>query len=148
MKHYYHQCRTVPDVRKSGKTDSLVLKNDSYLNQNHRLWQPNHALGREPCMAYLSWGDEFQAFWYEKARQIKTGQNIYIELCTLHGNHNSYAETQSINACFPQLLVCARSTHSSAQTQWSPLLLNGLKTDMTGIPNAHRVHFCLCIDCT
>lgn len=63
-------------------------------------------------MGYLSWGNEFQAFWYEKACQIKTGQNIYIELCTLHGNHNSYAETRSINACFPQLSVCAFSTHT------------------------------------
>lgn len=102
---------------------------------------------REPCMAYLSKGDEFQAFWYEMACQIKTGQNIYIELCTLHGNHNSYAETQSTNACSPQLLVCVCATHSaSAQTRWGSLLLNGFKTDTTG--NANRLHFCLFIDCT
>lgn len=89
-----------------------------YLKLNHRPWQQYHALWSEPCMGYLSWGDEFQAFWYEKACQIKTGQNIYIELCTLHGNHNSYAETRSINACFPQLLVCVCVCVLHTHTPW------------------------------
>lgn len=80
---------------------------------------------REPSMGYLSRGHEFQAFWYEMACQIKTGQNIYIELCTLHGNHNNYAEIRSINACFPQLSVFAISTHSHS---WGSLLLTWFKT--------------------
>lgn len=84
-------------------------------------------------MGYLSRGDEFQAFWYEKACQIKTGQNIYIELCTLHGNHNSYAETRSINACFPQLSVCASSTHT--HTLLGPNTLRFSTID--GIQNRH-----------
>lgn len=86
-----------------------------WLSENIQMKPPSlTAISSKPCEGYMSWGDEFQAFWYEKACQIKTGQNIYIELCTLHGNHNSYAETWSINACFPQLLVCVQSVYTNS----------------------------------
>lgn len=98
-----------------------------YPKINNRPPQAYHAFEREPSVGYLSRGHEFQAFWYEMACQIKTGQNIYIELCTLHGNHNSYAEIRSINACFPQLSVCAISTRSHS---WGSLLLTWFKTDI------------------
>lgn len=86
---------------------SLKMITRIFKKLKHSPW---HALWRKPGMEYLFGGDEFQAFWYEEACQIKTGQNIYIELCTLYGNHNSYAETWSTNACFPQHSVCALST--------------------------------------
>lgn len=96
--------------------NGLIFRDDYHNKLNHCPRQQYRAPGSKPCMGYLSLADEFQAFWYEKACQVKTGQNIYIELCTLHGNHNSYAETWSINACFPQLLLCVGSPLLSPNT--------------------------------
>lgn len=38
--------------------------------------KPTTAMSSEPGKGYVFRRDEFQAFWYETARQIKTGQNI------------------------------------------------------------------------
>lgn len=82
------------------------------------------------------------------ALQIKTGQNTYTDICTLHGDHNSYAETLRINACSPQLLVVFYVFFPhffGPSAVWlSAIKLNGFAKDMTDILNSHRTHSLVC----
>lgn len=84
------------------------------------------------------------------ALQIKTGQNTCTELCTLHGDHNSYAETWEHKCQLPAassgVFFFFFPTFLFGQnTVWlSTIKLNGFTTDMTDILNSHRTHSLVC----